>query len=63
MSVKTEISESSDRVAKIAARILATLIRSKPNAVIGLATGATPVKTYAELIRLHRTESLSFAKA
>ena len=63
MSVKTEISESSDRVAKIAARILATLIRSKPNAVIGLATGATPVKTYAELIRLHRTGSLSFAKA
>ncbi len=31
------------------------------NAVLGLATGSTPVPFYRELIRLHRDEGLSFA--
>ncbi len=47
----------------VAARI-AKLIRDKQakgeNAVLGLATGVTPVGVYAELIRLHREEGLSF---
>src|SRR5260221_5099934 len=30
------------------------------SAVLGLATGSTPVKLYQELIRLHREEGLSF---
>ncbi|MFD3000175.1 glucosamine-6-phosphate deaminase [Pontibacter toksunensis] len=48
---------------KVAGRI-ADLIRSKQQkgekAVLGLATGATPVEVYAELVRLHREEGLSF---
>jgi glucosamine-6-phosphate deaminase len=47
----------------VAARI-ATLIKNKQAAgektVLGLATGATPVGVYKELIRLHREEGLSF---
>ncbi|HEX8377397.1 MAG TPA: glucosamine-6-phosphate deaminase [Pedobacter sp.] len=47
----------------VAARI-AKLIRNKQesgeNAVLGLATGVTPLKVYAELIRLHKEEGLSF---
>ncbi len=47
----------------VAARI-ASLIRSRQSAgqpaVLGLATGATPVGVYAELVRLHREEGLSF---
>jgi glucosamine-6-phosphate deaminase len=47
----------------VAARI-AKLIRGKQAAgqqtVLGLATGVTPVGVYAELIRLHREEGLSF---
>ncbi|GAA4324524.1 glucosamine-6-phosphate deaminase [Mucilaginibacter gynuensis] len=46
------------------ARRIATLIKSKQqqneNAVLGLATGVTPIKVYAELVRLHRDEGLSF---
>ncbi|MFC7524481.1 glucosamine-6-phosphate deaminase [Parapedobacter sp. GCM10030251] len=46
------------------AKRIADLIRSKQEkgeqAVLGLATGATPVKVYAELVRLHREEGLSF---
>ncbi|WP_324677358.1 glucosamine-6-phosphate deaminase [Hymenobacter sp. GOD-10R] len=49
--------------AKVAERI-AELIRSKQGtgqkAVLGLATGATPVGVYEELVRLHREEGLSF---
>jgi glucosamine-6-phosphate deaminase len=48
---------------KVAQRI-ATLIRSKQQqgamAVLGLATGATPIGVYAELVRLHKEEGLSF---
>src|SRR5690606_9172617 len=43
---------------------IASLIRNKQEkgepAVLGLATGATPVGVYAELIRLHKEEGLSF---
>ncbi|WP_162051757.1 glucosamine-6-phosphate deaminase [Pontibacter pamirensis] len=48
---------------KVAGRI-ADLIRGKQQkgekAVLGLATGATPVEVYAELVRLHKEEGLSF---
>ncbi|RYE21873.1 MAG: glucosamine-6-phosphate deaminase, partial [Sphingobacteriales bacterium] len=47
----------------VAARI-ASLIRLKQAAgnktVLGLATGATPIRVYKELIRLHKEEGLSF---
>ena len=42
---------------------IADLVRSKPDAVLGLATGGTPIGVYQELIRLHREQGLSFARA
>lgn len=46
------------------AKRIADLIRNKQEkgeqAILGLATGATPVRVYAELVRLHREEGLSF---
>lgn len=44
-----------------AARIVAHEIRRKPNTVLGLSTGSTPVATYTELIRMHREEGLDFS--
>jgi len=44
-----------------AARIVAALVREKPNAVLGLATGSTPIGTYRELVRMHREEGLDFS--
>ncbi|MBC7868256.1 MAG: glucosamine-6-phosphate deaminase [Gloeobacteraceae cyanobacterium ES-bin-316] len=47
----------------IAARIAALVRRKnkeKQKAVLGLATGISPLKIYKELIRLHREEGLSF---
>ncbi|SEP30153.1 glucosamine-6-phosphate deaminase [Mucilaginibacter sp. OK283] len=47
----------------VAGRI-AKLIRDKQakgeQAVLGLATGVTPIRVYAELVRLHKEEGLSF---
>lgn len=46
-----------------AARIVARLLRAKPEAALALPTGATPREIYAELVRQHRHEGLSFARA
>lgn len=49
---------------KVAANTIAALIRQRAaegrTCVLGLATGSTPVKVYAELVRMHREEGLSF---
>jgi glucosamine-6-phosphate deaminase len=39
----------------MAARILASWVRRKPDCVLGLATGNTMVQVYAELVRLHES--------
>ncbi len=44
------------------ALLIAQLVREKPNCVLGLATGSTPIGVYDELIRLHREESLDFSQ-
>ncbi|NOY76695.1 MAG: glucosamine-6-phosphate deaminase [Calditrichaeota bacterium] len=44
------------------AKLVAALIRRKPDAVIGFATGSTPLGMYKELIRLHKEEGLDFSK-
>lgn len=54
---------SPEEVCLRSARIVARLIRTKPEASLGLPTGNTPRGVYAELGRLHRTEGLSFARA
>lgn len=49
---------------KVVAQRIASLIRQKQKAgtfaILGLATGATPVGVYAELVRMHKEENLSF---
>src|ERR1700712_2170321 len=56
---------TSQQIASVSvAKRIAALIRSKQaageKAVLGLATGVTPIGVYAELVRLHRQEGLSF---
>ncbi len=57
------IKESYEEESKLAAELIADVIRRKPRAVIGLATGSTPLGTYKELIRLHKEEGLDFSRA
>ncbi len=44
------------------ARQIASINEQGRNAVLGLATGNTPLPFYKELVRLHREEDLSFAR-
>lgn len=46
----------------LAAKRLARVVREKPTAVLGLATGSTPLALYRELIRMHRDEGLDFSR-
>jgi len=45
-----------------AARVVARVVRENPKAVLGLATGGTPLRLYKELIRMHQTEGLDFSE-
>jgi glucosamine-6-phosphate deaminase len=56
------IKENFEQMSKEAAGIVATLVRKKPNCVLGFATGSTPLGLYKELIRLHKEEGLDFSK-
>lgn len=46
-----------DAGAALAADAIETLLRRRPDAVLGLATGSSPLPTYEELIRRHRDGS------
>ncbi|HEY0970557.1 MAG TPA: glucosamine-6-phosphate deaminase [Gemmatimonadales bacterium] len=63
--IRTVIVEDHDDIARLVAGRIATLIRERAaagqRAVLGLATGSTPIGVYRELIRMHREEKLSFA--
>ncbi len=56
------ICDDYEHVSRGAALEIARLLNSKPNAVLGLATGSTPLGLYQELIRMHRDEGLDFSK-
>ena len=62
--ISTRLHPDKQSAAQAIAREIADLIqiRSKSGkpTVLGLATGSTPLPLYAELIRLHREEGLSF---
>ncbi len=63
--IRTIIVEDHDDLGRMVARRVAELIAARSGAgrraVLGLATGSTPIGVYRELIRLHREEGLSFA--
>jgi len=56
------VKDSYDLMSKEAAKIVADRLRKKPNLVLGLATGSTPLGLYKELIRMHKEEGLDFSK-
>jgi glucosamine-6-phosphate deaminase len=45
-----------------AASLVRNVVRRKPNCVLGLATGSTPIGLYRELIRMSKEEGLDFSQ-
>lgn len=60
-NIKIFVEENYEAMSAKAAQIIKAQITAKPESVLGLATGGTPVSTYKELIRLHK-EGLDFSK-
>jgi glucosamine-6-phosphate deaminase len=64
--IRTIIVSNHDDLGCLVARRIAEVIRDRNAAgvpaVLGLATGSTPIGIYRELIRMHRDEGLSFAR-
>jgi glucosamine-6-phosphate deaminase len=56
------VKDSPEEMSKTAARVVARTLNSKPNAVLGLATGSTPLGLYKELVRMHQEEGLDFSQ-
>ncbi|HEX5104748.1 MAG TPA: glucosamine-6-phosphate deaminase [Pirellulaceae bacterium] len=56
------IEPDAEAASRRAARFVAELVRRKPDCVLGLATGSTPLATYRELIRLHKEDGLDFSR-
>ena len=63
--IRTVVVDEHEELARLVAHRIASLIRERAavgsTAVLGLATGSTPIGVYRELIRMHREEGLSFA--
>lgn len=55
------VREDYSAISRYTAEVIAGFIKSKPDCVLGLATGATPIGTYKELIKMHR-EGLDFSQ-
>lgn len=54
---------SAEEAAVRAAELYRALLRRKPDAVLGLATGSAPLGLYAQLVALYRAGEISFAQA
>ena len=63
-NVGTVVFQNSTKASKVVAKEIANLIKvkqaQKQPCILGLATGSSPKGLYAELVRLHKEEGLSF---
>ena len=59
--MEVRIKSSYELMCQAAASEVARVLNTKPNAVLGMATGSTPLGLYRELVRMHQEESLDFS--
>jgi glucosamine-6-phosphate deaminase len=55
------IQKSYDEMSRAAAKDVADILNAKPNAVLGMATGSTPLGVYQELVKMHRRGEIDFS--
>jgi glucosamine-6-phosphate deaminase len=60
--MQVKIERDYEAVSERAAQVVAEVVRQKPDAVLGLATGSTPEGLYRALIRIAREERLDFSR-
>ena len=53
--------DSKDAIGAAAATLFAACVIRKPHAVLGLATGSTPIPTYQKMAELYRMGAVDFS--
>lgn len=61
--MEVDISPTYEEMSRKAAVVIADALNTKPNAVLGMATGSSPLGLYRELVRLHKEDGLDFSQA
>lgn len=56
------IKDSYEEMSKASANFIVKFVLRRPNLVLGLATGSTPIGTYQELVKKHKETGLDFSK-
>ena len=56
------VAENYEAMSRQAANIISSVVVSKPDCVLGLATGSTPIGMYKELIKRYQEGDLDFSK-
>lgn len=59
--MKIIVADTYEEMSRLAADEIAAVMAEKPNCVLGLATGTTPIGLYADLVARHERGELSFA--
>jgi glucosamine-6-phosphate deaminase len=60
--VEVVICDDARAIGRLVADTVVTLLRDRPDAVLGLATGSSPIPVYDELIRRHERGEVSFGR-
>jgi glucosamine-6-phosphate deaminase len=60
--MNVRVFETADQTARAVADRITGAIRTKPDVVLGLPTGKSPIKTYAELRRMHDAGAVDFSR-
>ena len=60
--MQVRIFDTAQQVSRAAATIIAAQLLRKPDSVLGLATGSSPIPTYEALVALHREGILDFSQ-
>ncbi|WP_139488645.1 glucosamine-6-phosphate deaminase [Brevibacillus dissolubilis] len=60
--MKLNIAQNEQKISQLVADEIENLIKRKPDAVLGLATGSTPIPVYQELIRRHQAGRIDFSQ-
>ena len=60
--MKVIVLKNYEEISRKAAEVMAELVNSKPEAILGLATGGTPVGMYENLIEMNKAGKVDFSK-
>ena len=59
--MKVIITKNYEELSKVAAKEMAEVIKNNPRAILGLATGGSPIGMYKELIRMNKDGEIDFS--